>query len=357
MAMEISNYLLQRIQSLQEKRSLLVGICGRAGAGKTTLAEKIVNDLNDFDISSVNYSGDWRFIFDSKTRKKWLKEKWKVGIDAYVHAINQFNWWDFSKINDDLNSLSKGESIRLTHAYDRLTGKKDADITVSGSNNGIILYENCILGGVEVLENLDVILLLNSSDILCLERTIKKDIHRRTLPEIAARFLVTSYSENIFFNVILDKFSNKTVTCNSDGKLGEHPDLTRVSEIPIPLEEKEFVARKKGTIFCDLDGTLIKHVPIPSETGEEIEIIDGTIKKLKEFREKDYYLVLTTSRPYTKIFGIIEKLKDKGIVFDQIICDLPVGPRHLINDSKNDEIRAIAHVLKRDEGISSVKLE
>ncbi len=357
MVMDISNFIFKRFQSLQKQRSLRVGICGRAGAGKTTLAHKITKDLQRWDIPSVNYSGDWRFIFDSNTRRKWLREKWKVGVDAYVQAINQFTWWDFSKINVDLNTISQGENIQIKNAYNRLTGKKDAEININGMNDGVILYENCILGGVEVLETLDVILLLNSSDILCLERIIKKDIHRRTLPEIAARFLVTTYSENMFFNVIFDKFSNKTVACNSDGDLGEYPDLTTVSEIPIPLEQKEFVTRKRGTIFCDLDGTLIKHVPIPSETGEEIKIIDGAIEKLREFREKDYYLVLTTSRPYTKIFGIIEKLKDQGIVFDQIICDLPVGPRHLINDSKNDEVRAVAHVLKRDEGISSVQID
>jgi histidinol phosphatase-like enzyme len=50
----------------------------------------------------------------------------------------------------------------------------------------------------------------------------------------------------------------------------------------------------RGTIFCDLDGTLIKHVPIPSENGDDIELIQGSIEKLKQ-------LVLVVTKRNTKI--------------------------------------------------------
>jgi hypothetical protein len=46
----------------------------------------------------------------------------------------------------------------------------------------------------------------------------------------------------------------------------------------------------------------------------------------------------------------------KGIIFDQVICDLPVGPRFLVNDSKGKEVRAVAIALDRDSGIESVEL-
>ena len=87
-----------------------------------------------------------------------------------------------------------------------------------------------------------------------------------------------------------------------------------------------------------------------------MEIIEGSLEKLKEFRDKGYFLILTTSRPQNKVFGVVEKLRSMGLEFDQIVCDLPVGPRHLINDSKDGQVRAIAHALKRDEGIKDIKL-
>jgi len=352
--MQVVEAITNRMEQIK-KRPLLVAVCGRAGSGKTTLVRKIAEELS---IPNAFYSGDWRFKLDSEQRKRWLREKWLTGMDEYLRAINQFEWWDFEKIYNDLDILSRGESIVIDGAYDRSTGKKKLKVTVEGVRDGIIFYENCILGGVEILEKLDFIILLNTPEEICFKRIIEKDSDRRTLPEIVARYLITTYSENFFFKLLLDKFSSKLLVCDSDGMLGSFPEIQEVTHIPVPIIDAPAEKRKcKGTIFIDLDGTLIKHVPIPSETGEDIEILDGTPEKLKEFREKGYYVVLTTSRPHHKIFGILSKLKSLGIVFDQIICDLPVGPRHIINDMKGGEVRSIAHVLKRNEGIRKIKID
>lgn len=354
--MQITKTIINRINQIQNK-PILLGVCGRAGSGKSTLANKIKEELNSQGIESASYSGDWRFKLDSKNRKKFIEEKWLCGLDEYLRAVNQFNWWDFEKIYLDLEELSKRSSVSIEKAYNRETGKKDIDIKIEGTKSGIIFYENCILGGLEILNKLDMVILLNESDGLCFERIMKKDYLRRSFSEILARHLVTTYSENIFFNFLLDKFHQKLLVCNSGGFLCEFPKIEEVKMIPVPIESCKDTGSLKGTIFCDLDGTLIKHVPVPSETGEEIEVIDGSSEKLKEFKEKGYYLVLTTSRPYYKIFGILQKLKSQGLEFDQIISDLPVGPRHLINDSKEEEVRAIVHSLKRNEGIKKIKID
>ena len=339
-----------------ERDKILVGVCGRAGSGKSTLTEKISFELNERKTENIIYSGDWRFNLDSASRKIWLREKWKVGIDAYLYAINQFSWWDFHQIYNDLAELLKGNEIEIHDAYNRATGKKDLHAKTSGIGSGVILFENCILGGVESLPSLDVIVLINTPDIVCFERILKKDVSRRSLQEIMIRNLITTYSENIFLKLLMENFAGKTVTCDSNGMFAPYPDIYDVSHIPVPIIGKTFRERKKGTIFCDLDGSLIKHVPVPSENGEEMEIIEGSLEKLREFRESGYFLVLTTSRPQNKVFGVLEKLRSMKLEFDQIICDLPIGPRHLINDSKDDEVRAFAHVLKRDEGIRNIQL-
>jgi uridine kinase len=357
MKMQVTEGIVNRLET--SRAPMLVGVCGRAGSGKTVLANKISEELSRRSIPTLHYSGDWRFKLDSEQRKAWLREKWFMGMNEYLQATNQFNWWDFEKIYGDLNLLTKGRSVMMKDAYDRKSGKKDSEVTLSATGEGVIFYENCILGGAEILEKLDLIVLLNTTDEVCLERLITKDSTRRNFFDIVARFLMTSYSENLFLKFLLEKFSQKLIVCDSDGKFGEFPEIEEVSQIPTPISETPPAARKtyKGTIFCDLDGTLIKHVPVPSETGEDIEVIEGTPEKLKQLREKGHYLVLTTSRPHHKIFGVLNKLKSLGIEFDQIISDLPVGPRHMINDMKGDEVRTIAHVLKRDEGIKNVKID
>jgi len=337
------------------RRPVLIGVCGRAGAGKSTLVKKMTAEIG---LKSVFYSGDWRFKLDSEQRRRWLREKWLSGLDEYLRAINQFTWWDFEKIYADLDDLLRGKPVIIKNAYDRETGKKNLNVKVQSIRDGVIFYESCILGGVEILEKLDLVVVVNDPDRACLNRIIERDSARRNLPDIAARYLITTYSENIFLETLLNRFSDKLLVCDSNGKLGEFPEIQRVSQIPVPITEVSDVHRRcKGTIFIDLDGTLIKHVPVPSETGDDIQVLDGTREKLEEFRKKGYYLILTTSRPYHKIFGVLNKLKSLGMEFDQIICDLPVGPRHMINDMKGDEVRTIAHVLKRDEGIKKIKIE
>jgi len=344
------------LNQLKSRQRILVGICGRAGAGKTTMARNLFKELIERDIDCRSYSGDWRFILDSSNRKRWLEEKWRVGIDAYMYAINQFNWWDLEKIYEDLNQLLDGKPLELEKAYDRKSGKKDLTIRLPAIKEGVICFENCVLGGVECLEETDVIVLLSTPDKVCFERVMNKDAQRRSLPEIATRYLITTYSENIFLKLVLEKFRHKLVTCDSHGALGGYPEVNEVSHIPVPIGNGSHQSRKKGTVFCDLDGTIIKHVQLPTETGEEIRILQGSVEKLREFREKDYFLVLTTSRPQSKVFVALEVLKREGIEFDQVICDLPVGPRHLINDSKDTQVRAIVHALERDSGIKDISL-
>jgi len=56
------------------------------------------------------------------------------------------------------------------------------------------------------------------------------------------------------------------------------------------------------------------------------------------------------------ILGVLEKLRALGLECDDIICDLPVGPCHLINDSKAGGVRAIAHPLLQDAGLKNVDI-
>lgn len=354
--MQITEFIVNRFRELKSRR-LLVGVSGRAGAGKTTLVQKISFDLATALVENVTYSGDWHFIRDSNDRKAWLRESWRDGMNAYLNAVNQYNWWDFDAIYKDLDVLRNGETVKIVGAYDRLTGTKTAEITLEAIDRGVILYENCILGKIEKIPSLDIIVIVNTSDQVCLERILRKDAKRRSVPDIATRYLITTYSENIFLNDLRKGFSDRMVACDFNGKISSFPVISEVTHIPVPIIVRKSQKLKKGTIFCDMDGTLIKHVPIPSQSGDDIELLDGTVEKLNEFRQKGYLIILTTGRTQSNIVGVLERLRSIGLAFDQIICDLPIGPRHLINDSKDEEVRAFCHAVDRDVGIKDVEIE
>src|SRR3712207_3570051 len=108
--MQISQYIANRFRR-SPRAHLMVGVCGRAGAGKTTLVQRICESLRTESIASVAYSGDWRFILDSKSRREWLNEKWRAGLDAYLTARNQFSWWDFDAIFRDLEAIRSGAAV------------------------------------------------------------------------------------------------------------------------------------------------------------------------------------------------------------------------------------------------------
>ena len=112
---------------------------------------------------------------------------------------------------------------------------------------------------------------------------------------------------------------------------------------------------RPATIFCDIDGTLIKHAH-PDEAAKnnyKANLLEGTIEKLLEWERKGYRIILTTGRKESMRPQTIKQLQEVGIVYDYLIMGFGSGPRYLINDMdpKKPGDRAIAINLKRDKGI------
>jgi len=117
--------------------------------------------------------------------------------------------------------------------------------------------------------------------------------------------------------------------------------------------------RKKGAIFCDVDGTIIEHEDIPNY-DQPLKILPGTLDKLKEWNDEGYSLVLTTSRKSENQKELISALKNANIQYDHIIMDIPSGPRYLINDRKPSAIltpHSIAFEVERNRGINDLEID
>jgi len=112
------------------------------------------------------------------------------------------------------------------------------------------------------------------------------------------------------------------------------------------------------TIFCDIDGTLIKHNPPGNLHRVKVEVLDGTIEKLHEWDKKGYNIILTTGRKESLRKITEEQLKSCGIFYDKLIMGIGGGVRVVINDLKQDAAfeTALAINLVRNKGIKDVEV-
>ena len=119
--------------------------------------------------------------------------------------------------------------------------------------------------------------------------------------------------------------------------------------IPLGTREQIEIGEKKlsstqgfhesGTIFLDLDGTLIEHDPgIYNTNGTynpSIKILNTeSLTFLNSLWLQGHLLILTTARPENQRLPLEKQLQDLGLKFDQLICGLNGGPRLLVNDTK-----------------------
>ena len=85
------------------------------------------------------------------------------------------------------------------------------------------------------------------------------------------------------------------------------------------------------TWIFDLDGTLLKH------NGYKIDGYDTLLDGVKEYiagiPEHDYILLLTSRTEEFKDITI-SFLQDNGIRYDEILFDIPMGERIVVNDRK-----------------------
>ena len=127
------------------------------------------------------------------------------------------------------------------------------------------------------------------------------------------------------------------------------------------MEMNSLKKNKSKTIFCDLDGTLVKHCGNPclvADPNHKLEVLPGTHDKLREWDLKGYNIIITTGRKRSCRDATEKQLQRAGIFYDDLIMGFGGAVRYLINDTKpnSDEPTAFAIVVKRNEGPGDINL-
>lgn len=107
------------------------------------------------------------------------------------------------------------------------------------------------------------------------------------------------------------------------------------------------------TWFLDFDGTLVEHNAY--KTGD-----DKFLPGAKEFLlsiPKDDYVLITTAREKEARERTEQFLKENGIRYNEILFEMPMGERILINDDKPSGLRcAYAFTPRRNEGLENLEV-
>jgi hypothetical protein len=167
------------------------------------------------------------------------------------------------------------------------------------------------------------------------------------------------YFKNIDFDIAHFNYISEMVNY-----MVEHRKAVKL----VPVREAEFfgdperlqnlyIAKNACTIFCDLDGTIIKHENIPDYT-KGIELLEGSREKMEEWRKNNAFIVLTTARDEQFRPDMERMLREAGIRYEYLVMGLPPGPRYLINDKKpyTDKTMAKSIEVMRDGGIRHIHI-
>jgi ribonucleotide monophosphatase NagD (HAD superfamily) len=127
-----------------------------------------------------------------------------------------------------------------------------------------------------------------------------------------------------------------------------------------PLSEYIKKAERHKTIFCDIDGTIVKHHGnLSKQILEPIELLPETIDTINEWNRAGHIIILVTGRKECTRNITESQLLNAGIFYDQLIMGVGSGDRILINDNKPNNFggdTAFAINIVRNTGIKDLKL-
>lgn len=155
------------------------------------------------------------------------------------------------------------------------------------------------------------------------------------------------YFSDVISNLLIQEKKVKIVSCDKAEFFGDPKRLNNL-----------YKEKNASTVFCDIDGTIIRHENIPDYT-KKLEILKGAKEKIIKWREEENcFIVLTTSRDEQYRQELEMLLREAGIPYEYLIMNLPPGPRFLINDKKpySNKKMALALEVERDVGIENLNL-
>lgn len=215
---DLGNYLQEMYEPGKVK---VIGLTGRAGAGKTTRVKEMVIIGKEQGIPIVRLGLDAFFRMSSKDRKAWLEEE-GIADEERARREDQDNWWDFERAEWALKTLKSGERLIMNNVYNRddrgeLTATVDID--PDPDRGLIVIFEG--VGISHSKEMLDDVIFIAAHPNERRDRLLGRDADKRVGDAAKNRFRITQRYEAGHFAALGGKVNR--VVENSSGDLVEVP--------------------------------------------------------------------------------------------------------------------------------------
>jgi hypothetical protein len=121
----------------------------------------------------------------------------------------------------------------------------------------------------------------------------------------------------------------------------------------IKAKEQLRISPLGHTWVLDFDGTLVEHNGY--KTGDD-KFLAGAKEFLQSIPKEDFVLILTAREKEAKE-KTVKFLNENGIRFNEILFEMPMGERILINDNKPSGLRCAYSIApERNHGLSELEI-
>lgn len=152
----------------QMKEALVVGLCGGSASGKTTVAKRIIEELNV----------QWVSLLSMDSFYKVLSEEQHELANRNEYDFDHPDAFDFDLIIKTLNELKKGKQVHIP-IYNFTTHSRESRTkTVYGAN--VVIFEGIMaFASKELIDIMDIKIFVDTDADIRLARRLKRDITER----------------------------------------------------------------------------------------------------------------------------------------------------------------------------------
>ena len=208
------------------KKTILIGIAGGTGSGKTSVANAILAEFSQSEVALIQQDSYYKDL-----KHLHIDDRASVNFD-HPDAV------DFNEMGDHLQSLMANEIVQIP-IYDFNTHTRTDEMFTIGNHHIIVLEGILTLFDEKIRNMMDIKLYVDTPDDIRIIRRIKRDINKRgrTFESVIEQYYRTVRPMHQQFVEPSKKFANIIIPEGAHNKVAI--DIIRTKIVSILLERNQ----------------------------------------------------------------------------------------------------------------------